>query len=46
MAEPAINSTFRGISIDSRFEPENANDSIRFTDEGDSNEIDESDSHK
>jgi hypothetical protein len=42
-AEPSINSTFRGITIDSRFETENASDSIRFNDDGDSNEIDESD---
>jgi hypothetical protein len=41
-AEPSINSTFRGISIDSSFDDENAPDSIRFNDDGDSNEIDES----
>jgi hypothetical protein len=41
-AEPSTNSTFRGIKIDSSFESENANDSIRFNDDGDSNEIDES----
>jgi hypothetical protein len=40
-AEPSTNSTFRGITIDSRFENENADDSIRFNDDGDSNEIDE-----
>jgi hypothetical protein len=43
-AEPSTNSTFRGITIDSRFDGENAHDSIRFNDDGDSNEIDESDS--
>jgi hypothetical protein len=42
-AESAINSTFRGIIIDLRFENENAFNSIRFNDDGDSNEIDESD---
>jgi hypothetical protein len=42
-AESSINSTFRGITIDSRLEPKNARDSIRFNDDGDSNEIDESD---
>jgi hypothetical protein len=42
-AEPSINSTFRGITIDSRVESENASDSIRFNDDDDSNEIDESD---
>jgi hypothetical protein len=42
-AEPSINSTFRGITINSRFEFENASDSIRFSDDGDSNEINESD---
>jgi hypothetical protein len=41
-AEPEISSTFRGITIDSSFEYENAEDSIRFNDDGDSNEIDES----
>jgi hypothetical protein len=35
------NSTFRGITIVSRFECANAFDSIRFNDDGDSNEIDE-----
>jgi hypothetical protein len=43
-AEPSTNSTFGGIKIGSRFEFENASDSIRFNDDGDSNEIDESDS--
>jgi hypothetical protein len=43
-AELSMNSTFRGITIDSSFEFENAFDSIRFNDDGDSNEIDESDS--
>jgi hypothetical protein len=42
-AEPSINCTFRGIMIDSSDENENASDSIRFNDDGDSNEIDESD---
>jgi hypothetical protein len=45
-AETSTNSTFRGIKIDSRFESKNAFDSIRFNDDGDSNEIDESDSHQ
>jgi hypothetical protein len=43
-AELSTNSTFRGITIDSRFEYENASDLISFNDDGDSNEIDESDS--
>jgi hypothetical protein len=42
-AELSINSTVCGITIDLRFENENARDSIRFNDDGDSNEIDESD---
>jgi hypothetical protein len=42
-AEPSTNSTFRGITIDSSFEYENAFDSIRFNDDCDSNEIDERD---
>jgi hypothetical protein len=42
-AEPSINSTLRGITIDPSFEYENASDSIRFNDDGDSNETDESD---
>jgi hypothetical protein len=42
-AEPSINSTFRGITIDLSVDDENAYDSIRFNDDGDSNEIDESD---
>jgi hypothetical protein len=41
--DPII-STELGITIDSSFDDENANNSIRFNDEGDSNEIDESDS--
>jgi hypothetical protein len=36
-------STFRGISIDSSDEDENAYDSIRFNSEFEANEIDESD---
>jgi hypothetical protein len=44
-AEPSTNSTVRGITIDSSFECENARDSIRFNDDGDSNEIEESDLH-
>jgi hypothetical protein len=40
--DPRI-STEDGIKIDSRLEFENAYDSIRFNDDGDSNEIDESD---
>jgi hypothetical protein len=39
-----MNSTFRGIIIDLRVEAENAFEPIRFNDDGDSNEIDESDS--
>jgi hypothetical protein len=35
-------STEHGIKIDSSFEDKNAYDSIRFNDDGDSNEIDES----
>jgi hypothetical protein len=42
-AEPSINPTFRGISMDASDERENAEDSIRFNRELDSNEIDESD---
>jgi hypothetical protein len=42
--DPRI-STFRGISIDRSDEYENANDSIRFNRESDSNEMDESDLH-
>jgi hypothetical protein len=42
-AELSTNSTFLGITIDSRLEYENASDSIRFNDDGDSNKIDESD---
>jgi hypothetical protein len=39
----STNSTLRGITIDSRFEYRNASDSIRFNDDGDSNEIDQND---
>jgi hypothetical protein len=42
--DPSI-STFRGISIDRSDENANADDSIRFNREFDSNEIDESDLH-
>jgi hypothetical protein len=42
-AEPSINSTFWGITIDSSCDDEKESDSIRFNDDGDSNEIDESD---
>jgi hypothetical protein len=42
-ADGSTNSTFRGITIDSRFEHANVSDSIRFNNDGDSNEIDESD---
>jgi hypothetical protein len=42
--DPRI-STEHGIKIDSRVDVENAEDSISFNDDGDSNEIDESDSH-
>jgi hypothetical protein len=45
-AEPSMNSTFRGISIDSSDEDENAADSIRVKCEFDSNVIDESDLHR
>jgi hypothetical protein len=44
-AELSIKSTFRGMTIDSTDEYENASDSIRCNDDGDSNEIDESDLH-
>jgi hypothetical protein len=43
-AEPSMNRTVRGITIDSSDEYENANDSIRLNREFDSNEMDESDS--
>jgi hypothetical protein len=43
-AESSTNATFRGSTIDSSFEFENAFDSIRFNDDGDSNETDTSDS--
>jgi hypothetical protein len=39
-------STLHGISIDRSDESENADDSIRFNREFDSNEIDESDGHQ
>jgi hypothetical protein len=42
-AEPSIKPTSRGIAIDLRAEPENASDSMRFSREPFSNEIDESD---
>jgi hypothetical protein len=42
-AEPSMNSTFRGITIDSSDEYENASDSIRVKCEFDSNVIDQSD---
>jgi hypothetical protein len=42
-AESSINSTFRGISIDSNEQSENAFHPIRFNDDRDSNEIDEID---
>jgi hypothetical protein len=41
-AEPLMNSTFRGISIDLSDEYANAFDSIRSNREFDSNEMDES----
>jgi hypothetical protein len=44
-ADPRI-STEHGIEIDLSPERENAFDSIRFNDDGDSNEIDESDSQR
>jgi hypothetical protein len=40
-AEPSTNARFRGSSIDSSDESRNASDSIRFSDDGDSNTIDE-----
>jgi hypothetical protein len=42
-AEPSMNWTFRGITIDWSDEDENANDSIRVKSEFDSNVIDEGD---
>jgi predicted GTPase len=42
-AEPSMNSTLRGITIDRSDEYENASDSIRAKCEFDSNVIDESD---
>jgi hypothetical protein len=44
-AEPAINWTFRGITIDESDEYVNASDSIRVNRESDSNVTDESDLH-
>jgi hypothetical protein len=44
-AEPSMNWTFRGITMKSSEEDENADDSIRFKADFDSNEIDESDLH-
>jgi hypothetical protein len=44
--DPSIKLAFRGITIDSRFDSENASDSIRFNDDGDSNEIDDRDVHQ
>jgi hypothetical protein len=43
--ENPIASIFRGILIDRRNEDENAEDSIRFNYEFDSNEMDDSDRH-
>jgi hypothetical protein len=43
-AEPSMNSTFRGITIDGSDEYANASNSIRVKRESDSNVIDESDS--
>jgi hypothetical protein len=43
-AEPSINWTFRGITIDESDDFENASESIRVNREPDSNVIDESDS--
>jgi hypothetical protein len=42
-AKPSMNSTFRGITIDSSDVYENISDSIRVRSEFDSNVIDESD---
>jgi hypothetical protein len=44
-AEPSMNVTFRGITIDCNDDPQNASDSMRFNCDSDSNEIDESDLH-
>jgi hypothetical protein len=44
-AEPSIEQTLDGITIDSSDDDENALDSIRRKREFDSNEIDERDSH-
>jgi hypothetical protein len=43
-AETSMNSTFRGISIDDNDDNLKADSSIRFNDDGDSNEIDSNDS--
>jgi hypothetical protein len=43
-AEPSMNWTFRGITIDRSDDPENASDSNRVKHEFDSNVIDESNS--
>jgi hypothetical protein len=43
-AEPPMNRTFRGISVDWSDESANADDSIRVNREFDSNEIDANDS--
>jgi hypothetical protein len=45
-AVPSMKVTLRGITIDFNEQPQNADDSIRFSSELDSNEIDESDSHE
>jgi hypothetical protein len=42
-ADGSMNSTLFGITIDRNDEFENANDSIRVNDDGDSNEIDSRD---
>jgi hypothetical protein len=44
--EPSTISTLRGITIDSRSDDPNTPDSIRFNDDGDSNEMDESNLQK
>jgi hypothetical protein len=38
-----MNSTLRGITTDCKADPQNANSSIRFNDDGDSNKIDSRD---
>jgi hypothetical protein len=45
-ADPSTNDTFRGRTIDCKEQLENASDSIRFSCESDSNEIDESELHE